>query len=660
MWGNGCRTLNRHILRITLRASGRRKRKKSVGCEAPPVIKGSLDANEDIGVVEVSSAIDDVFDIEVVVGGGEACGVGENELNKVISALKDGGGEFDGRLDEINLNLSEELADNGVSPIPTSLVAHESPRVRQLWERIGIGDAHGLMDNGRNHKFVQLNVREWMSDSQSVYSSYHLEGKVVEGGRGKKVLVAVAEGRRTTGVEDETAETDIQEKEQKESQKQTNPSTEWKGQSQKDIFIKQSKYALETIKKYGMETSEPIDTLMVERSKLDEDPQWIQVDPTRYRKYDFGYSKASRESERKSNSVNSLYFAHITATMEQGNNEEKHLDLQNPRDVGEDIDPKDDDDDDDDDDDELGELLGPPEILRADVSLPTMHLSPFRFALDLKSLTSRPTRPITPIELELALKSLPSSTPTTHSTSQYSTPTFSIQEGKQMEEEITKQVQVEYLIHALKEISQVLQSEYLPLPKDLSRRCRRRDKRKLANEIASDTQRIKRALAKLIISKQESERVDNIWSILQEVANLFEVSLGLGYPEFKDEKSIILTCIEEYGDYQWYVYVVSVFLLLIRSWPNGLDTDFISSVISIATKKRFLQEPAVVVILQLSEKVRIYQKSQENRQKRANTDTRTEECTRAGSKVKKSNLTMEGELIMEELPWTLLAYPRIS
>ncbi|GJT85975.1 hypothetical protein Tco_1067692 [Tanacetum coccineum] len=81
--------------------------------EAPPVIKGSLDANEDIAVVEVSSAIDDVFDIgernvesmevrskfsefsenkesveEVVVDGGETCGVGE---------------EFDGRLDKINL-----------------------------------------------------------------------------------------------------------------------------------------------------------------------------------------------------------------------------------------------------------------------------------------------------------------------------------------------------------------------------------------------------------------------------------------------------------------------------------------------------------------------------------------------------------------------------
>ncbi|GKA75184.1 hypothetical protein Tco_0781562 [Tanacetum coccineum] len=194
--------------------------------EAPPVIKGSLDANEDIGVVEVSRAIDDVFDIgesnvesmevrsefneflenkesvkEVVVGGGEVCGVGEDELNRVISALKDGGGEFDGHLDEINLNLSEELTDNGVSPIPTSLVAHESPQVRQLWERIGIGDAQGLMENERNHKFVQPNVWGWMPDSQSAYSSYHLEGKVVEGGRGKKVLVAVAEGRRTTGVE---------------------------------------------------------------------------------------------------------------------------------------------------------------------------------------------------------------------------------------------------------------------------------------------------------------------------------------------------------------------------------------------------------------------------------------------------------------------------
>ncbi|GJT96969.1 retrotransposon protein, putative, ty1-copia subclass [Tanacetum coccineum] len=46
------------------------------------------------------------------------------------------------------------------------------------------------------------------------------------------------------------------------------------------IFLNQSKYALESIKKYGMETCEPP---MVEKSKLDEDPQGKAVDPTRYR-----------------------------------------------------------------------------------------------------------------------------------------------------------------------------------------------------------------------------------------------------------------------------------------------------------------------------------------------------------------------------------------
>ncbi|GJS07757.1 retrovirus-related pol polyprotein from transposon TNT 1-94 [Tanacetum coccineum] len=53
-------------------------------------------------------------------------------------------------------------------------------------------------------------------------------------------------------------------------------------QSSRGIFLNQSKYALESIKKYGMETCEPADTLMVEKSKLDEDPQGKAVDPTRY------------------------------------------------------------------------------------------------------------------------------------------------------------------------------------------------------------------------------------------------------------------------------------------------------------------------------------------------------------------------------------------
>ncbi|GKG24327.1 hypothetical protein Tco_0394955, partial [Tanacetum coccineum] len=114
---------------------------------ALPEIKGSLDADEYIGVDEVSSAIDDVFGIgesnvenmevrskfdefsknkksveEVVVGGGkfsknkksvEEVVVGGGKFsknkNRVISVLKDGGGEFDDTLNEINLGLSEEF-----------------------------------------------------------------------------------------------------------------------------------------------------------------------------------------------------------------------------------------------------------------------------------------------------------------------------------------------------------------------------------------------------------------------------------------------------------------------------------------------------------------------------------------------------------------------
>ncbi|GJX00298.1 hypothetical protein Tco_0184211 [Tanacetum coccineum] len=37
------------------------------------------------------------------------------------------------------------------------------------------------------------------------------------------------------------------------------------------------------LKKYGLKNSDVVDTPMVERSKLDEDPQGTPVDPTRYR-----------------------------------------------------------------------------------------------------------------------------------------------------------------------------------------------------------------------------------------------------------------------------------------------------------------------------------------------------------------------------------------
>ncbi|GKB57706.1 retrovirus-related pol polyprotein from transposon TNT 1-94 [Tanacetum coccineum] len=54
-------------------------------------------------------------------------------------------------------------------------------------------------------------------------------------------------------------------------------------QSPGGIFINQSKYAQEILIKYGMDTSDPVDTPMVDRLKLDEDPLGIPVDQTRFR-----------------------------------------------------------------------------------------------------------------------------------------------------------------------------------------------------------------------------------------------------------------------------------------------------------------------------------------------------------------------------------------
>nr|GEW27441.1 retrotransposon protein, putative, Ty1-copia subclass [Tanacetum cinerariifolium] len=48
------------------------------------------------------------------------------------------------------------------------------------------------------------------------------------------------------------------------------------------IFINQSKYALESLKKYGFESCDPMDTPMVEKSKLDEDKERKVVDPSHY------------------------------------------------------------------------------------------------------------------------------------------------------------------------------------------------------------------------------------------------------------------------------------------------------------------------------------------------------------------------------------------
>nr|GEY77205.1 retrovirus-related Pol polyprotein from transposon TNT 1-94 [Tanacetum cinerariifolium] len=54
-------------------------------------------------------------------------------------------------------------------------------------------------------------------------------------------------------------------------------------QSPRGIFINYSKYALESLNKYGFESCDPVDTPIVEKSKLDEDKEGKVVDPSHCR-----------------------------------------------------------------------------------------------------------------------------------------------------------------------------------------------------------------------------------------------------------------------------------------------------------------------------------------------------------------------------------------
>ncbi|GKD37562.1 retrovirus-related pol polyprotein from transposon TNT 1-94 [Tanacetum coccineum] len=53
-------------------------------------------------------------------------------------------------------------------------------------------------------------------------------------------------------------------------------------QSPRGIFINQSKYALESLKKYGFDSCDQVDTPMVEKSKLDEDKEGKAIDLSHY------------------------------------------------------------------------------------------------------------------------------------------------------------------------------------------------------------------------------------------------------------------------------------------------------------------------------------------------------------------------------------------
>ncbi|GJS14314.1 retrovirus-related pol polyprotein from transposon TNT 1-94 [Tanacetum coccineum] len=51
------------------------------------------------------------------------------------------------------------------------------------------------------------------------------------------------------------------------------------------IFINQSKYAFESLKKYDFDTCDPVDTPMVEKSKLDDDKEGKAIDLSHYRAF---------------------------------------------------------------------------------------------------------------------------------------------------------------------------------------------------------------------------------------------------------------------------------------------------------------------------------------------------------------------------------------
>nr|GEZ48137.1 hypothetical protein [Tanacetum cinerariifolium] len=66
------------------------------------------------------------------------------------------------------------------------------------------------------------------------------------------------------------------------------------------IFINQSKYALESLKKYGFESCDPVDTPIVEKSKLYEDKEGKVVDPSHYHDYGLGFNKIPMYCDNKS------------------------------------------------------------------------------------------------------------------------------------------------------------------------------------------------------------------------------------------------------------------------------------------------------------------------------------------------------------------------
>nr|GEV95366.1 copia protein [Tanacetum cinerariifolium] len=67
-------------------------------------------------------------------------------------------------------------------------------------------------------------------------------------------------------------------------------------QSLRGIFINKSKYALESLKKYGFDSRDLVDTPMVEKTKLDEDKKGETVNLSHYRDADYASCQDTRRS----------------------------------------------------------------------------------------------------------------------------------------------------------------------------------------------------------------------------------------------------------------------------------------------------------------------------------------------------------------------------
>nr|GEW60735.1 retrovirus-related Pol polyprotein from transposon TNT 1-94 [Tanacetum cinerariifolium] len=98
-------------------------------------------------------------------------------------------------------------------------------------------------------------------------------------------------------------------------------------QSPRGIFINQSKYALESLKKYGFESCDLVDTPMVEKSKLDKDREGKAVDLSHYRAFADADHAGCQDTHRStSGSVQFLGERLISWSSKRGKRS-KHIDI---------------------------------------------------------------------------------------------------------------------------------------------------------------------------------------------------------------------------------------------------------------------------------------------------------------------------------------------